>query len=195
MNLNDIRTQLQAAVEMTEREVADRQAELDSALNRLAIARKERDYWDEVRTADEILQLCLQPLDGRVLPSVPAKAVERDGKTIYICMATHPCPMHGRPVAGSDWRLHSTRRSFAEEQLRAAYGDSDPGEPAVEKDHVADAVAEGRDALESAHRFIDRLATVARDMGASDTVIAGITQRWDSFANRVEARLTEEENS
>lgn len=170
MNLDDIRTQLQATVELAEREVEERRDELGAALDRLHNARKERNYWDEVRTADEILRLCLQPLDGRALPNVPARGVERDGVMVYICMAYQPCPIHA---------------------AQGGIPESDRVDEAP-RDHVADAVAEGRDALAAADRFVDRLVTVARDMGASDTVIAGITQRWDSFANRVEARLTEE---
>jgi hypothetical protein len=120
--LADVRkaaTELAAGIQ---REVHELRGELTAAETRLAVAQEEEAYWASVREMDEVLRLCLQrmqPADATQLTdaehpvavfSVPVSVRELDGQTVYTCMATLPCPVHGRPLGDSDWRLHPVNR-------------------------------------------------------------------------------------
>lgn len=87
----------------------------ENELRKAQIARTHADndvqYWDSVRTMDEVLRLCRveESADGRPTPTTAHVGVMRDGVMIYVCAEQHPCPVHGRPLGDSDWRLHPTR--------------------------------------------------------------------------------------
>lgn len=104
------------AVGELERELVDARAEQDAALAEL-------NYWGSVREPDEVLMLCL--VEGDEQSIITGQDIVRDGVPIRVCMERVPCPVHGRRLGGSDWRLHPvnggrmTDEAPTREQVRA----------------------------------------------------------------------------
>lgn len=103
--------------------VHELRTELADTERRQRDAETELVYWTNVREPDEVLRLCLQKLEASDLifdgdsygardSNIAVQRVVRDGITLYICMAEQPCPVHGRPLGGSDWRLHPMSDEF-----------------------------------------------------------------------------------
>lgn len=99
----------------------------ENELRKAQIARTHADndvkYWDGVHTMEEVLQLCL--VEGSFETVANGIDIERDGRAVRVCAEKHPCPVHGRPLADSDWRLHPTRASDT-------YGRREPTQPDAE---------------------------------------------------------------
>ena len=102
--LAQMRARAAARVEEYVREVAEATATLERAKEGQRIAERELIYWTNVREPDEVLNLCLA--EGTAQTIVHGQDIVRDGREIRVCMERRPCPVHGRPLGDSDWRLH-----------------------------------------------------------------------------------------
>lgn len=106
--LVDLRQQAAERCEAANIRVRELERALIDAHGEQADALSDLNYWAGVRETDEILRLCL--VEGNEQSIVRGQDIVRDGVPIRVCMERVPCPVHGRRLGSSDWRLHRMDR-------------------------------------------------------------------------------------